>query len=138
MEKTTINTFLYSGNSAESMSKLVDITSYPDVMSPPEKVDISDLSSKQKKYTDGMIDLPDYEFGANYTVSAYSNLNSMKDNEQFFELRFGKNGEYGKFKWKGTLFPSVSGGDVGGKREMKITCYPATEVEFEYTAQTAE
>lgn len=138
MEKTTINTFLYAGNSKESLSKLVDITSYPDVMSAPEKVDVSDLSSKQKKYTDGMIDLPDYEFGANYTASSYAKLNGMKDTKQFFELRFGKDGEYGKFSWQGTLFPIVSGGDVGGKREMKITCYPATEVEFEYTSSMIE
>lgn len=130
MEKTTINTFLYCGEAAASLTKLIDITSYPDIMSPPEKVDVSDLSSKQKKYTDGMVDLPDYEFGANYTLEGYKKVNQMKDKKLYCELRFGTDGEFGVFKWQGTLFPSVSGGDVGGKREMKITCYPETDIEF--------
>lgn len=130
MEKTTINTYLYTGEAESSLSKLIDITSYPDLMSPPEKIDISDLSSKQKKYTDGMTDLPDYEFGANYTLANYKKVEALKNKKLHCELRFGENGEYGIFKWQGTIFPSVSGGDVGGKREMKVTCYPESDVEF--------
>lgn len=130
MEKTTVNTYLYVGESASALSKLIDITSYPDLMSPPEKVDISDLSSKQKKYTDGMVDLPDYEFSANYTLANYQKVEGMKGKKLFCELRFGENGQYGTFSWQGTIFPSVSGGDVGGKREMKVTCYPESDVEF--------
>lgn len=130
MEKSTVNTYLYCGESSSALTKLIDITSYPDLMSPPEKLDVSDLSSKQKKYTDGMVDLPDYEFGANYTKESYQKVEGLKGKTLYCEVRFGSNGEYGKFSWQGTVFPTVTGGDVGGKREMKVTCYPETDIVF--------
>ena len=50
MEKSTSKTFLYySDTTSGGFKKLIDITSYPDIFSPPEKLDISDLSSNQKK-----------------------------------------------------------------------------------------
>ena len=59
MEKSTSNTFLYHSADGKNFTKLIDITSYPDIFSPPEKLDVSNLSSNQKKYTQGMVDLPD-------------------------------------------------------------------------------
>ena len=76
MEKSTSKTFLYyatltgSNNTPGTFQKLIDITSYPGIFTPPEKLDVSDLSSNQKKYTQGMVDVPDYEFGFIYTKDA--------------------------------------------------------------------
>ncbi len=130
MEKTTINTYLYSNKSTGSaFEKLIDITSYPDLFSAPEKIDISDLSSKQKKYTDGMVDLPDYEFGANYTKDAYDKVKALENDDTIqFQIRFGANGEYGAWEWTGSIFVNVKAGEVGGKREMTVTCYPKTDI----------
>lgn len=130
MEKSTSKTFLYhSTTESGTYTKLVDITSYPDLFSPPEKLDVSDLSSNQKKYTPGMVDLPDYEFGFNYTKAAYDALKDLEDGStHYYQLRFGEKGEYGAWQWSGTHFALPVGGQVGSKREGKIICYPDGEV----------
>lgn len=130
MEKSTINTFLFAKKTTESKaSKLCDITSYPDLFTAPEKLDISDLSSKQKKYAEGMVDVPDYTFGANYDTADKTKLKAMEgDDTIVFELRFGAKGEYGAWTWTGSLFLNIKGGEVGGKREMEITVYPKTDI----------
>lgn len=130
LEKATINTYLYAKKSSESSAaKLCDITSYPDLFTAPEKLDVSDLSSRQKKYAEGMVDVPDYTFGANYTKAAYDKLKAMEgDDTIVFELRFGATGEYGAWTWTGSMFVNIKGGEVGGKREMEITSYPQSDI----------
>lgn len=130
MEKTTINTFLYhSTDKGSTFKKLIDITSYPDIFSTPEKLDLSDLSSAQKKYTPGMRDLPDYEFGFNYTKEKYDTCKALKDKKDtVYQLRFGESGEYGCWQWSGDIFVTPTGGQVNGVRQGKIVCYPETDV----------
>lgn len=129
MEKTTINTFLYhSATESGNFTKLIDITSYPDIFTAPEKLDISDMSSDQKKYTPGMKDLADYEFGFNYTKAAYDTCKALEGQEHFYQLRFGADGEYGAWQWSGDVFVTPNSGSVGATRTGKIVCYPATEV----------
>lgn len=129
MEKTTINTFLYhSSINNGTFSKLVDITSYPDIFTAPEKLDISDMSSKQKKYVPGMVDLPDYEFGFIYDQTAYKVIKELEGKDEYYQLRFGANGEYGAWQWHGDVFATPKGGSVGAVREASLTCFPASEV----------
>ena len=129
MEKTTIDTYLYHSDKENgTFTKLIDITSYPDIFTAPEKLDISDLSSDMKKYTPGMKDLADYEFGFNYTKTDYENCKKLEGKEEYYQIRFGKDGQYGAWQWKGDVFVTPLSGSVGGARTGKIVCYPATEV----------
>ena len=133
MEKTTINTFLEYAPADESgkagtFSKLVDITSYPDIFTAPEKLDISDMSSKQKKYTPGMVDLPDYEFGFIYDQTAYKRVKDLEGKVNFYRILFGEKGEFGAWEWKGDVFATPTAGSVGSAREAKLICYPAGDV----------
>lgn len=130
MEKTTIKTFLYHAESSTgNFEKLIDITSYPDIFTAPEKLDVSDMSSDQKKYTPGMKDLADYEFGFNYTKAGYAKCKALEgDEDHCYQLRFGENGEYGAWQWQGDIFATPTSGSVGAVRTGKIICYPATEV----------
>lgn len=130
MEKTTINTFLmHSATKDGKFEKLVDITSYPELFSAPEKLDISNMSSKQKKYTPGMVDVPDQEFGYIYDKAAYAKIKALEGTDQYYQLRFGANGEYGCWQWHGDVFTSFSGGSVGSAREAKLITYPADDIE---------
>lgn len=128
-EKSTSLTFLYHKDTVGStFSKLLDITSYPDIFTAPEKLDISDLSSNCKKYMPGMIDLPDYEFGAIYSKEMYAKLKALEGKNNSYQLRFGEKGEYGAWEWDGDIFVTPNGGAVGAVRECKVICYPATDV----------
>ena len=129
MEKTTINTFLYyKSGTATTFTNLVNITSYPDIFTAPEKLDISDMSSKQKKYTPGMVDLPEYEFCFIYSKDDYEKVKALEGNTASYQLRFGQNGEYGAWEWQGDVFATPTSGSVGSAREAKLICYPSTEV----------
>ena len=80
LEKSTINTFLYAKKSSESKAeKLCDITSYPDLFATPEMLDVSDMSSRYKKYAEGMADVLNSPFGANYTKAAYEKIKSKQN-----------------------------------------------------------
>lgn len=129
MEKSTSLTFLYHSATADgAFTKLVDITSYPDMNAAPEKLDVSDLSSNQKKYEPGMIDVPDMEFGFNYTKERYDSVKEKEDITGYYQLRFGENGEYGAWQWSGKHAVTVSGGQVGGARQGKVTMYPDSKI----------
>lgn len=130
MEKSTSNTFLmYSETENGEFKNLVNIRSYPDIFSPPEKLDVSDLSSNQKKYEPGMVDVPDQDFGYIYNKPDYDKIRALKDTPLYFQLRFGKNGEYGCWKWHGKVFTTPSGGGVGDPREAKLITYPDSDIE---------
>lgn len=130
MEKSTSLTFLYYKTSIMAdFAKLVDITSYPDIYNKPEKLDISTLSSNQKAYTKGMVDLPDYDYGMIYDVDDYAKIKALEsDNTVLYQLRFGASGEYGIWQWTGGIFVTPTGGDVGAARTGTITCYPSSDV----------
>lgn len=130
MAQSTSNTFLMHSATADgTFEKLVDIKSYPDLFSQPEKLDVSDLSSNQKKYIPGMVDVPDQEFGYNYDKSAYDKIKALEGKPQYYQLRFGENGEYGCWQWHGDVFTTPSGGDVGSAREAKVITYPDSDIE---------
>lgn len=136
MEKSTSKTFLYyapltgSNSTPGTFQKLIDITSYPAIFSAPEKLDVSDLSSNQKKYTQGMVDVPDYEFGFIYTKASYDTVKNLeKDGTKYaYQLRFGANGEYGAWQWTGTHFATPKESSVGAAREGTLTCYPEGDI----------
>ena len=129
MEKTTSNTFLYYADKADgTYAKLMDITSYPDIFSAPERLDRSDLSSNQKKYVEGMIDLPNYEFGFNYDKASFDAAKAKEGKVGYYQIRFGANGEYGAWQWSGTHFTTPTGEGVGATRKGKIVCYPESAV----------
>lgn len=130
MEHATIDTYLeYKEGSMSGFEILSDITSYPDLFTAPEKLDISDLSSRQKKYAEGMTDVPDYTFGANYVKVTYDKVKKLEGKTDIeFRLLFGKTGQYGAWGWTGSIFANVKGGEVGGKREMEITSYPQSDI----------
>lgn len=138
MEKTTINTFLMHSETKDGeFKKLVDITSYPELFSAPEKLDISNMSSKQKKYTPGMVDVPDQEFGYIYDKASYKAIKALEGKDHYYQLRFGQNGEYGCWQWHGDVFTSFSAGSVGSAREAKLITYPVDDiVEVEITTTT--
>lgn len=139
MEKTTINTFLMYAESAEGeFKKLADITSYPELFSAPEKLNISNMSSKQKKYTPGMVDVPDQEFGYIYDKATYKTIKALEGTDHYYQLRFGANGEFGCWQWHGDVFTSFSGGSVGSAREAKIITYPADDIEEVEVATTGK
>ncbi len=123
----TSNTFLFHGTSSETLTKLADITSYPDIFTPPEKLQVTTLSDKNHKYIKGIADVPDLQFGLWYDPEIEDDIYDIQDDDDHvYELRFGEGGSIAKYRWTGTCFFTPTGGDVNGVRAGSLTCYATT------------
>lgn len=129
---TTANTTLKSATtSGGPYTKLLDIKSYPDMGSEPDKIDTTDLSdTRYKTEILGLQDTPDLTFEANYNKETYEKIVGLRDTQQHFRLEFGEGGEYGAFEWSGEVDIYATGGGVDEVREMTVVVSAETEIEF--------
>ena len=138
---STYQTYLmYRTNTAASYTKLIDITSFPDLIPPKERIDITTLSDYMRVYINGIGDTSEQTYGANYTVGNYQAVLSCEDHQYEYSLWFGAtgadgsektpDGHYGKFSWTGDISAGLNGGGVNEAVGMTITCTPSTVITF--------
>ena len=130
---STIHTYLEykTSDQGATWTKVADIKSYPDLSSPPERIDVTTLSNEQRQYVPGVRDLPDYDFPANYDKTQYAAIVALADTELSLRIKFGETGEYGTFSFTGKIDATISGGDVNAAREMTVNVYPSSEIEMD-------
>ena len=135
---STYKTYLmYRTTSAVSYSKVVDITSFPDLIGTPERIDITTLSDAQRVYIAGISDRDDMTFNCNYTAANFKAVHDLEGHIYEYSLWFGATGnvgsetptgDQGKFDWTGDIRAGVSGGGVNEAVAMTITCTPSTVI----------
>lgn len=135
VETNTSNTFLLSGSSASSMTKLIDIKEFPDLGKAPDTLEVTTLSDKNKRY---ILDIKDYgslEFTANYTPANMKALSDAASNKHF-AVAFGTSGSStsttygneGKWAFEGEMSYWVKGGGTGAVREIGISIAVSSDV----------
>lgn len=125
---STINTVLKYGASAQALTQLCKIKSYPDLGGAPEQLETTDLEDTMQTFVEGVQSLDSMEFTANYTPTAYDSVVASAGTPGYYSIEFGDSGSQGIFNWQGTHSVRVSGGDVNAVREMVITCTPSTTI----------
>lgn len=135
---STYQTYLmYRTTTAGSYQKLIDITSFPDLIPPKERIDITTLSDYMRKYINGIGDTAEQTYGANYTPANYTAVSALEGHQYDYALWFGATGEQGsetpdghlgKFEWTGDISAGVNGGGVNEAVGMTITCTPSTVI----------
>lgn len=125
---STINTVLKAGETANALSQLCKIKSYPDLGGSPENLETTDLEDVAQTFVPGVQSVDTMEFTANYTPEAYDSVNALAGKDLYYELDFGAAGANGKFTWQGTHSVRVNGGDVNAVREMTVTITPSTAI----------
>ena len=135
---STYQTYLmYRTTTNGSYAKLVDITSFPDLIPPAERIDITTLSDYMRKYINGIGDTAEQTYGANYTPANFKAVNDLKGNQYDYAVWFGASGDagseipdghYGKFEWTGDISAGINGGGVNEAIGMTITCTPSTVI----------
>ena len=138
---STYQTYLmYRTGTAGSWSRVIDITSFPDLVPPKEKIDITTLSDYMRVYINGIGDTGgDMSFGANYTAANYAAVNALDGHQYEYAVWFGATGSQGnetpdghngKFSWTGDISAGISGGGVNEAVGMTVNCTPSTVVTF--------
>lgn len=137
---STYQTYLmYRTSSATSYTKVIDITSFPDLIPPKERIDITTLSDYMRVYINGVGDTAEQTYGANYTAENYQTVSGLEGTQYDYALWFGAtgsagsevpDGHNGKFSWTGDISAGVNGGDVNAAVGMSITCTPSTVIVF--------
>lgn len=128
--------------SGGTYEKVIDITSFPDLIPPKERIDITTLSDYMRKYINGIGDTAEQTYGANYTPANYQAVTELEGNQYEYALWFGAtgnageevpDGHYGKFEWTGDISAGVNGGGVNEAVGMTITCTPSTVIKPVFT-----
>ena len=119
--------------------KVIDITSFPDLIPPNDRIDITTLSDYMRKYIKGIGDTTEQTYGANYTPENYEAVNELADNQYDYALWFGgttgangvePDGHNGKFEWTGDISAGINGGGVNEAVGMTVTCVPSTVITY--------
>ena len=137
---STYKTYLmYRTTTSGSFAKVLDITSFPDLIGTPERIDITSLSDAQRVYIPGIQDRDDMTFNANYTAANFTAVHNLEGNNYEYAVWFGATGAVGsetptgsngKFSWFGDIRAGVGGGGVNEAVQMTITCTPSTPLVF--------
>ena len=134
--RSTINTVLKSGATAESLTKLCRIKSYPQLGGEPEQIETTDMEDTMQTFVDGVQQMETMQFTINYEKDTYDAIKARIATDKFFQLEFGASGVDGIFSWQGKISAFVNEGEVNGVREATITITRSTEI-FDEDAATA-
>ena len=116
-------------NGGSTFSKLLDITSIPDLGGAPDQIDVTTLSDIQTRNINGIQSVSALEFGAWYDKDKYSELQTIatadraKTQAQLdtYQVWFGDEGVYGKFEWQGKLSVYVGAVESNAAVPMTVT-----------------
>lgn len=135
---STYQTYLmYRTSASGEYQKLVDITSFPDLLPPNDRIDVTTLSDYMRVYINGIRDTAEQTYGANYTPENYQAVSELEDHQYEYALWFGAtgaqgsevpDGHLGKFEWTGDISAGINGGGVNEAVGMTITVTPSTVV----------
>ena len=131
----TIGTVLKFGTSANSLTELCKIKTFPQLNGEREQIETTDLTDEAQTFVPGVQSVESMTFSANFTVASYNSLktNALKDG--FFELDFGGNAG-AKATWEGQYDVYVNEGEVNGLIEQTIVVYPSTVVTIAESSAT--
>lgn len=131
----TIGTILKFGTSANSLSELCKIKTFPQLNGEREQIESTDLTDSAQTFVPGVQSVENMQFTANFTTTAYTSLKANALTDGYFELDFGGNAG-AKATWEGQYDVYVNEGEVNGLIEMTISVYPSTIVTVAATATT--
>ena len=127
---STYQTYLmYRTSSSGTYDKLIDITSFPDLIPPKERIDVTTLSDFMRVYINGIGDTSEQTYGANYTPENYQAVSALEGHQYEYALWFGASGTHlGKFEWTGDISAGINGGGVNEAVGMTVTVTPSTVI----------
>ena len=137
MAISTYKIFLMHKASGNEYTKLIDITSFPDLGGAPEMLETTTLSDKAQTFINGVESRDAMEFECNYTKVDYTKLKALEGKEGEFSIWLGgtesagavtPTGEDGKYNFKGYPSVYVNGGGVNEVVKMTVSIAPSSAI----------
>ena len=125
-----INTYgitLKWGESAEALTKVVDIKDFPDMIGDPEMLETTTLSDAQVTNIPGIKSSDTLTFTCNYTKEDFTAVNEVAGTALYYALEFS---DGSKFTWQGQHTCGLPGKGVNEVVEFTINIAASTAVEF--------
>ena len=132
MAISTYKTYLYGAakpsTGTATLTKMVDIKDFPDMIGEPNTIETTTLSDAAQTYISGIKQQDTLAFTFNYEKATWTALATGESTKYVFELRFGNEGADGIFTFEGQYTLGLSGGDVDSVVEATINIVPSTAV----------
>lgn len=127
---STYKTYLMIKKTGDNYEKLTSITSYPDIGGDPEMLETTDLEQDAQTFCEGVQQIEQLQFEANYIKDEYDKLRALAHQELELAICFGSNdGVDGAWGWNGNISVKAGGAGVNEVRKMTITSAPYTPIE---------
>lgn len=123
--------------SGSSYTNLEGLQEVPEIGSDPEKVDVTTLADKAKKYEQGIGDYGDLEFTFKYDNSSVTSpfriLKGFEANKTVvkFQMEFP---DGTKFKWDAQVSVKIGGGGVNALITFTVSMALQSDVDIEHPA----
>lgn len=127
MAISSYNTILKWGESAEALTKVVDIKSFGDLGGEAEQIDTTTLSDSAKTSISGIKEQGTIAFVCNYDKTTYETVKTNEKKDLYFALEFQ---DGSKFTWQGQYTTVVSGKGVNEAMEFTINVTCSTDIAF--------
>ena len=139
MAISTYKIFLMQkGSGADAgYTKLIDITSFPDLGGAPEMLETTTLSDKAQTFINGVESRDAMEFECNYTKTDYDKIKALEGKEGEFSIWMGgdevngtvtPSGSDGKYNFKGYPSVYINGGGVNEVVKMTVSIAPSSAI----------
>lgn len=115
------------GSAAGSLSKIVDIKDFPDMISDPELLETTTLSDAQVTNIPGIKGSDMLTFTCNYTKEDFTAVNADAGKHLYYALVFS---DKSMFSWEGQHTCGLPGKGVNEVVEFTINIAASSEVEF--------
>ena len=127
MAISSYNCVLKWGESAETLTKKVDIKDFPDLIGDPNLLETTTLSDAAQTYIPGIKSMDLMTFTTNFTKTDFQACKADEGKTLFYSLEFS---DGAKFTWQGQHTMGVPGKGVDEVIEATINIVPSTTVEF--------
>ena len=127
MAISSYNCVLKWGESAETLTKKVDIKDFPDLIGDPNLLETTTLSDAAQTYIPGIKSMDLMTFTTNFTKTDFQACKADEGKTLFYSLEFS---DGAKFTWQGQHTMGVPGKGVDEVIEATINIAPSTAVEF--------
>ena len=127
MAISTFGVELHWGESAETVTKVIDVKDFPDMLGAPEQLECTTLRDEAQVFINGIRSSSELNFTYNYTKEDFAKVEADANKSLHYALIFS---DGSKFTWQGQHTSGLPGKGVNEVIEATVNIAASTAVKF--------